>query len=164
MQAGRADLADRVRHIAEIEGYRLDCDVSSFEVEGSELHIAVKATRGGADKDFFVSANEVEFSSRHSASYCLYRSYDFDRSRHDAIGSSGRPATSGVLGRNMPDDPIEKHRGEGLKVSNALWKVVQVTAPITVHIDQTSARLKSEYGEIWPDWRARQGSNLRPPA
>ena len=78
MQAGRADLADRVRHIAEIEGYGLDYDGSSFEVEGSELHIEVKTTRGGADKDFFVSANEVEFSSRHSASYCLYRLYDFE--------------------------------------------------------------------------------------
>jgi hypothetical protein len=40
--------------------------------------IEVKTTSGGAQTDFFVSANEVQFSTRQGTAYCLYRVFEFD--------------------------------------------------------------------------------------
>jgi hypothetical protein len=47
-------------------------------LDGSRKHIEVKSTRDGVESDFFISANEVEFSKRHPESFRLYRVYDFD--------------------------------------------------------------------------------------
>ena len=62
---GRQDLADAVRHVAALEGDGAGYDVASFELDGSERFIEVKTTRGGPETDFFISANELEFSTRH---------------------------------------------------------------------------------------------------
>ena len=75
---GRQDLADAVRHVADLEGDGAGYDVASFEPDGSERFIEVKTTRGGPETDFFISANELEFSTRHPQSYVLYRLYSFD--------------------------------------------------------------------------------------
>jgi len=75
---GRADLAERVRHVAVIEGDGAGYDVASFDLQGSLRYIEVKTTRGRADTDFFVSANEVEFSRQHASYYALYRVYEFN--------------------------------------------------------------------------------------
>ena len=61
-----------------MEGDGAGYDVDSFEVDGSPRFIEVKTTKGPADTDFFISANEVEFSARHAGSYLLYRLYGFD--------------------------------------------------------------------------------------
>jgi hypothetical protein len=74
---GRADLAELVRHVAVVEGDGAGYDVASAELDGSATFIEVKTTRGGPETSFFVTANEVEFSRRHGASYRLYRLYDF---------------------------------------------------------------------------------------
>jgi len=50
----------------------------TFELDGSSRFIEVKTTKGSANTDFFISANEVEFASRHGGAYYLYRLYDFD--------------------------------------------------------------------------------------
>ena len=71
-------LADAVRHVAALEGDGAGYDVASFELDGSERFIEVKTTRGGPETDFFISANELEFSTRHPESYALYRLYSFD--------------------------------------------------------------------------------------
>ena len=52
--------------------------MKSFELDGSDKSIEVKTTREGFETDFLISVNEVEFSKRHAASYCLVRLYDFD--------------------------------------------------------------------------------------
>ena len=75
---GRQDLADAVRHVAALEGDGAGYDVASFELDGAERIIEVKTTRGGADTDFFISANELEFSTRHPQSYVLYRLHSFE--------------------------------------------------------------------------------------
>lgn len=77
--SGRDDLAERVRHIALLEGDGAGYDIASFELDGSPRFIEVKATKGAANTDFFVSANEVEFTSKHRSAYYLYRRNDFDQ-------------------------------------------------------------------------------------
>jgi hypothetical protein len=76
--AGREDLAQKVRHVAAVDGDGAGYDVASFNADGSELFIEVKTTRGGAETEFFVTVNEVEFSVRHAGAFSLYRVYDFD--------------------------------------------------------------------------------------
>ena len=75
---GREDLAELVRHVAVVEGDGTGYDVQSFELDGSEQFIEVKTTNGGAETDFFISANEVAFSARYAERYQLCRLYDFD--------------------------------------------------------------------------------------
>jgi hypothetical protein len=77
---GRADLAELVRHVAVVEGDGTGYDIASFELDGADRFIEVKTTRSGAQTDFFISANEVQFSILQGSSYYLYRVYDFDPS------------------------------------------------------------------------------------
>lgn len=77
-EGGRDDLAERVRHVAQLEGDGAGYDVASFDLDGSAIYIEVKTTQGSAETDFFISANEVEFSKKHSGAYRLYRLHNFD--------------------------------------------------------------------------------------
>jgi hypothetical protein len=75
MRKGRPGLAQRVRHVAEIEGDGAGYDVLSFTEDGTVKYIEVKTTRGSAETAFFLSANELAFARQHTAHYCLYRIY-----------------------------------------------------------------------------------------
>lgn len=77
--AGRQDLADRILHVAKVEGDGAGYDVKSFRSDGQEKFIEVKTTRGDEQTAFYVSANEVQFSACHSARYYLYRIFEFDQ-------------------------------------------------------------------------------------
>ncbi len=74
---GHPELADKVRHIAEEEGDGAGYDILSYRVDGTRRHIEVKTTTGPSASDFFISANEVEFSRTHAETYELRRVYDF---------------------------------------------------------------------------------------
>lgn len=76
VEVGRADLAERVRWLAG-EGDGHGFDISSFDADGSSICIEVKTTTRGSDAPFFVSDNEVRVSSEKSASYRLYRVFNF---------------------------------------------------------------------------------------
>jgi Domain of unknown function (DUF3883)/Domain of unknown function (DUF3427) len=77
MSAGRPDLAERIVHVALIEGDSAGYDIKSFEADGSPRFIEVKTTRGPALAAFFVSPNQVEFSSKHANAYVLIRVFDY---------------------------------------------------------------------------------------
>jgi hypothetical protein len=77
MRKGRPDLAEWVRHVAEIEGDGAGYDVLSFAEDGTVKYIEVKTTRGSAETAFFLSANELAFARQHIAHYCLYRIYRY---------------------------------------------------------------------------------------
>ena len=76
--AGLGELAEKVRHVAQIEGDGAGYDVRSFDHNRSEIYIEVKTTTGPITTDFFITANEVAFSRAHAAQYELRRLYDFD--------------------------------------------------------------------------------------
>jgi hypothetical protein len=75
---GRGDLAERVVHLSSSQGDGAGYDVSSFDASGEPLFIEVKTTRGPAETDFFMSANEVAAAKAHAGHYALYRVFDFD--------------------------------------------------------------------------------------
>jgi len=76
-RAGRADLADRVKWIADEVGDGAGYDVLSFEPDGGEIYIEVKTTNGAKEAPFLVTANEVEFSDQEPA-FRLYRVFAFN--------------------------------------------------------------------------------------
>jgi hypothetical protein len=81
-EAGRPDLAEKVRHISKEEGDGAGYDIASFTTDGDVKYIEVKTTKGGVSAPFYISSNEVAFSEHQADHYCLYRVYDF----HDGNG------------------------------------------------------------------------------
>ncbi|QXT62796.1 DUF3883 domain-containing protein [Tessaracoccus palaemonis] len=76
----RHDLASRVEHVAQLKGDGLGFDIASFNATtGEERFIEVKTTRRGNRAPFYLSKNEVTFSSEEAPRFSLYRVYAFDR-------------------------------------------------------------------------------------
>ena len=78
--AGREDLAQKVKHVAEEQGDGLGYDVLSYEENGSERYIEVKTTTKGLSEAFYITKNELECSEENKDKYFLYRVYNFDQS------------------------------------------------------------------------------------
>lgn len=78
LKLGRPDLADRLLHVARVEGDGAGYDIKSFTPEGEEKFIEVKTTRSGAQTPFYVSLHEVRFAADHAERYYLYRVFEFD--------------------------------------------------------------------------------------
>jgi len=78
IQSGCADLAEKIVHVSEVEGDAAGYDIRSYTADGAPKYIEVKTTRGSAETDFFLSANQVEFSRQNPERYFLYRLYQFD--------------------------------------------------------------------------------------
>jgi hypothetical protein len=83
--AGRKDLAEKIVHVSKVEGDGAGYDIRSFDTEGRQLFLEVKATRGNARTPFFMSANELAFANRHPEQLVIVRVYDFRI--EDAAGS-----------------------------------------------------------------------------
>jgi hypothetical protein len=101
--ANRSDLAEHVIHTSLVEGDSAGYDIRSFTVEGELRHIEVKATRGRNTTAFFVTANEVAFSSRHPDTYRLYRLFEF----HPELGSAKYYVIEGSLEEQFELEPTE---------------------------------------------------------
>lgn len=74
---GRKDLASKVEHVALSEGDGLGYDIRSYNADGSIRYIEVKTTRRSKEWPFFVSHNEVRFSTKEPVNYYLYRLFRF---------------------------------------------------------------------------------------
>lgn len=77
--AGKPDLADQVRWVADIEGDGHGYDILSFTPAGEKRLIEVKTTNGGQTTPFFLSRNEKRVSDERKDEFRLYRLYDFAR-------------------------------------------------------------------------------------
>jgi Domain of unknown function (DUF3883)/Domain of unknown function (DUF3427) len=75
--AGRADLADQIVHVSEIEGDGAGYDIKSYDLNGQVKYIEVKTTRGSIITPFFMSINEIRFSELHKRNYVMYRLFEF---------------------------------------------------------------------------------------
>jgi len=78
--AGLLNLAEKVRHVAELEGDGAGYDIESFMFDGTKTFIGVKTTSGDKDSDFFITATEREFARHNSRNFYLYRVYEYDDS------------------------------------------------------------------------------------
>jgi hypothetical protein len=74
---GEAALANRVEHISQTKGDGAGFDILSFEPGGRERFIEVKTTAYIAETPFYVSRNELSFSTERADRFHLYRLFDF---------------------------------------------------------------------------------------
>jgi hypothetical protein len=71
--ADRMDLAKKVEWTSDVHGDGAGYDIRSFEPDGSDRLIEVKATRGGPTTDFFLTRTEREVSEEQPDAWRLYR-------------------------------------------------------------------------------------------
>lgn len=74
---GAKKYADRIDHVSRTKGDGLGFDILSFDGDGRERFIEVKTTAYVAETPFFISPNEVKFSSEQSDKFHLYRLFAF---------------------------------------------------------------------------------------
>lgn len=77
--AGRDDLAEQVRWIADLDGDGAGYDILSFEADGRERLIEVKTTNGWERTPFQISRNEGAVSEARSEEWRLIRLWNFAR-------------------------------------------------------------------------------------
>lgn len=75
--AGSGALADRIEHVSRTKGDGAGYDILSFEKDGRERFIEVKTTAYIAETPFYVSRNELSFSTEQATQFHLYRLFDF---------------------------------------------------------------------------------------
>lgn len=76
-QSGETTLADRIEHASKTKGDGAGFDILSFEPGGRERFIEVKTTAYIAETPFYVSRNELSFSTEQADQFHLYRLFDF---------------------------------------------------------------------------------------
>jgi len=79
MEAGRYDLAKRVRWVSKDEGDGAGYDIASFSTEGRDRLIEVKTTNGWERTPFHITRNELAVAEQHPAEWCLLRLWNFAR-------------------------------------------------------------------------------------
>lgn len=72
---GLIDLANSVEHVSKTEGDHKGYDIKSFDINGIEIFIEVKATTTDSDT-FFMSRNEYEVCLANLERYFIYRIYN----------------------------------------------------------------------------------------
>ena len=77
--AGRADLAQSVRWIADEVGDGAGYDIASFEPDGRDRLIEVKTTNGWERTPFYISRNELAVAEHLREHWCLVRLWNFAR-------------------------------------------------------------------------------------
>ena len=78
-KANRADLARKVRWVAQEDGDGAGFDILSFSLGGDERLIEVKTTNGAARTPFVLSRNECALAIERSTDWRLYRVHMFAR-------------------------------------------------------------------------------------
>ncbi|BDU18276.1 DUF3883 domain-containing protein [Lysobacter auxotrophicus] len=76
-EEGAKRFADRIEHVSQVRGDGTGYDILSFDADGRERFIEVKTTAYMAETPFFVTPNEVDFSSEQFRQFHLYRLFAF---------------------------------------------------------------------------------------
>ena len=77
--AGRSDLADAVRWVAQEEGDGAGYDIASFQPDGRPRLIEVKTTNGWERTPFHISRNELAVAEAKREEWRLFRLWNFSR-------------------------------------------------------------------------------------
>jgi hypothetical protein len=97
--AGSRVLANRIEHVSKVKGDGAGFDILSFETDGRERFIEVKTTAYIAETPFYVSRNELSFSTEQAERFRLYRLFNF-RKRPQMF------ALAGALDASCRLDPV----------------------------------------------------------
>jgi hypothetical protein len=76
-QLDRSDLAKKIRWISEEDGDGAGYDILSFDQQGKERFLEVKTTVGSDTTPFYITRNELSFSSERPEAFRLCRVFDF---------------------------------------------------------------------------------------
>lgn len=79
MFADRADLAAKVRWVAQEDGDGAGYDIYSFNESGEERLLEVKTTVGSRTTPFLLTRNEHELSRERPDAFCICRVFEFSR-------------------------------------------------------------------------------------
>lgn len=77
--AGRADLAGKVRWVAEEDGDGAGYDIASFAPDGAPRLIEVKTTNGWERTPFHITRHELAVATDRPREWCLLRLWNFAR-------------------------------------------------------------------------------------
>lgn len=84
LKADKPKLAEKVKHVAKDKGDGLGYDILSFDIDGKEIYIEVKTTKGNANSTFFITRNELERSKTERQSFYLYRVFNYNEETDNA--------------------------------------------------------------------------------
>ncbi|MBX9646857.1 MAG: DUF3883 domain-containing protein [Xanthobacteraceae bacterium] len=73
----RPDLARKIRWVSEEDGDGAGYDILSFDTKGKERFLEVKTTVGSDITPFYITRNELSFSSERPEAFRLCRVFDF---------------------------------------------------------------------------------------
>lgn len=73
----RPDLARKIRWVSEEDGDGAGYDILSFDTKGKERFLEVKTTVGSDTTPFYITRNELSFSSERPEAFRLCRVFDF---------------------------------------------------------------------------------------
>jgi hypothetical protein len=76
-QLDRPDLAKKIRWISEEDGDGAGYDILSFDEKGKERFLEVKTTVGSDTTPFYITRNELSFSSERPEAFRLCRVFNF---------------------------------------------------------------------------------------
>lgn len=76
---GRPDLANKVRWVSQEDGDGAGYDIQSYDPKGTERLIEVKTTNGLQTTPFYLTRNELSFSSERPKEFRICRLYDFSK-------------------------------------------------------------------------------------
>ena len=76
-QRDRSDLAKKIRWVSEEDGDGAGYDILSFDEKGNERFLEVKTTVGSDTTPFYITRNELSFSSERPEAFRLCRVFDF---------------------------------------------------------------------------------------
>lgn len=79
-QAGRSDLAKKVKWVSKEDGDGAGFDILSFENDGTERFYEVKTTIGHRRTPFYLSRNERDFAEETPENFRIFRLYEVGRS------------------------------------------------------------------------------------
>ncbi len=73
-------LARQIEHVSVEKGDGFGYDIHSYNTDGTDLFIEVKSTKLRKENPFFITQNEVRFSTENRDNYSLYRVYHLTKS------------------------------------------------------------------------------------
>jgi len=82
--AGLSKLARKVRMVSNEDGDGTGYDVHSYGLDGKDIFIEVKTTKGALGNTFHVTRNELERSRKEGDRYYLYRVYNLEEKTNRA--------------------------------------------------------------------------------
>ena len=79
INAGKSNLAEKVKHISKEKGDGYGYDILSYTPDNKEKYIEVKTTATSCSNPIYISSRELALSKKKKNNFYLYRVFNFDK-------------------------------------------------------------------------------------